>query len=205
MPTDYIPQNDDQKVTFLLNIENKIDGLLAELGITAIEATAVKAHCSKIRTDIGSAQTAKATAKQANEKKITTIATEEAVLRNLIQTWKLRSTFTDATAAALNVKTSSTNAATESEYKAQMTAAVYPGKVTIKFIKKGVEGVNVYTRLKGTSNFIKLAYDSHSPYEDNRPLATAGVPENREYMVMGVLNDEEIGQPSDIVAVVFGG
>jgi hypothetical protein len=205
MPTDYIPQNDAEKVAFLLNIENKIDGLLAELGITAAEATVVKARCSKIRTDIGNAQSAKTTAKQAVEKMKTTIVTEEAELRNSIQTWKLRSTFTDSTAAALNVKAAGTVEPTESEYKAAMSAAVYPGKVSIKFFKKGVEGVNVYTRLKGTSNFMKLAYDSHSPYEDNRPLAVAGVPENREYMIMGVLDDEEIGLPSDIVAVVFGG
>jgi len=31
------------------------------------------------------------------------------------------------------------------------------------------------------------------------------VPETREYMVRAILDDVEIGQPSDIISLVFGG
>lgn len=41
------------------------------------------------------------------------------------------------------------------------------------------------------------------PYFDERPLAVPGTPEVREYMAMGVLNDEEVGQPSEIREIVF--
>ena len=43
------------------------------------------------------------------------------------------------------------------------------------------------------------------PKDDFTALAVAGTPEVREYQAFGVLNDEQIGQPSDIVSVTFGG
>lgn len=45
----------------------------------------------------------------------------------------------------------------------------------------------------------------NSPYDDYTPLAVPGVAEVREYQAYGVLNDAQIGQPSDIVSVTFGG
>lgn len=43
------------------------------------------------------------------------------------------------------------------------------------------------------------------PFDDDAPLAQAGVAETREYMAMCVTGDEEFGQPSDIVSVLYGG
>jgi hypothetical protein len=204
MPTDYIPSREADKVVWLLNIESKIDTFLVPLGITAAEATAIKARCSDIRTQISAYEAARTAANQAKEAKDFAIKTDEGVLRNAIQSWKLKATFTDAVAAALGL-TAPQSRMNNDEYKTQLTTQTFPGRVTINFTKKGVDGVNVYARLKGQSDFIKLAFDSHSPYEDNRPLSVAGVPETREYMAMGVIKDEEIGQQSDIVEVVFGG
>ena len=39
----------------------------------------------------------------------------------------------------------------------------------------------------------------------HRPLAAAGVAETREYQAFGVLKDEQIGQPIDIVSITFRG
>jgi len=43
------------------------------------------------------------------------------------------------------------------------------------------------------------------PYFDEHPLAVPGTPEVREYMAMGVLDNDEAGQPSEIKEVVFAG
>ena len=75
----------------------------------------------------------------------------------------------------------------------------------LKFTKLGVDGVNVYARLKGQSTWTKIAFDSSSPYEDHRPLSVPGTPEVREYRLIGVIKDEEVGLASDIVAVTFAG
>jgi hypothetical protein len=60
-------------------------------------------------------------------------------------------------------------------------------------------------RLKGQSLWTKLAYDSYSPYEDNRPLAVANTPEHREYMAIGVIQDAAVTLQSDIIEAVYGG
>jgi hypothetical protein len=90
-------------------------------------------------------------------------------------------------------------------YKASITASIVAGCVRIKFVKNGVDGINIYNRPKGTAVWKFLARDTKSPYDDHIELATAGQPEHWEYRAFGVIDDAEIGQPSDIVEIVFGG
>jgi len=59
--------------------------------------------------------------------------------------------------------------------------------------------------LSGELTWVKLAYDSFTPYGESRPLANAGVPEHREYMAIGVIRDEEVTQQSSIIEAIFGG
>ena len=88
----------------------------------------------------------------------------------------------------------------------RLTAEVFPGYVRIKGKKLGADAFNVYLRLKGESNFKLIAAKrSRFPFDDDSPLTQAGVPESREYRLMGVLADAEIGQSGDIVSVLFGG
>jgi len=46
-----------------------------------------------------------------------------------------------------------------------------------------------------------LDRDNHPPYVDSTPLAQPGVPEVREYRLMGVWSDQEVGQPSDVASI----
>ena len=88
----------------------------------------------------------------------------------------------------------------------RLTAEVFPGYVRIKGKKLGADAFNVYLRLKGESNFKLIAAKrSRFPFDDDSPLAQISVLELREFRIMGVLADEEIGQPSDIVSAFFGG
>jgi hypothetical protein len=72
-------------------------------------------------------------------------------------------------------------------------------------VKGKTKGVNIYSRLKGQSEWTFLALDTESPYHDTRALAVAGVAETREYIAYGVLSDEELPTGSDIITVVYGG
>ncbi len=47
--------------------------------------------------------------------------------------------------------------------------------------------------------------DTYSPYIDGRPLAQANVPETREYMLRGIMQDVEIGLDSDIQSITWAG
>ena len=90
-------------------------------------------------------------------------------------------------------------------YKPVFTVRFKGGRITLSFKKRGVDGLAIYTRLGGTTDWTKLDVHTLSPYIDGRPLAVPGVPEIREYMARGILKDREIGLESDIVSIVFGG
>jgi hypothetical protein len=49
-----------------------------------------------------------------------------------------------------------------------------------------------------------VARRSKFPFDDDSPLAVAGTPEVREYRALGVVADEEIGQPSDMSRSCMG-
>ncbi|MBI5393687.1 MAG: hypothetical protein HZA91_00140 [Verrucomicrobia bacterium] len=73
------------------------------------------------------------------------------------------------------------------------------GVVKIDFVKGDSEGVNIYSKRDGDSDFIFLARDTYTPYLDRRPLLAPGNPELREYQLIYVQDDEEIGKPSNII------
>lgn len=80
------------------------------------------------------------------------------------------------------------------------------GRVAITGKKPGYEAVNIYSRKKGADTWKLTAIRKRKfPYFDETPLATPGTPEVREYIAIGVIDDEEIGQPSETKEVVFAG
>ena len=66
--------------------------------------------------------------------------------------------------------------------------------------------MSIYCRKKGEVTWRLIAVRKRKfPYYDEAPLAVPGVPEVREYMAIGVVADEEVGQPSEIKEVVYAG
>ncbi|MEQ1861461.1 MAG: hypothetical protein ABMA13_16180 [Chthoniobacteraceae bacterium] len=80
------------------------------------------------------------------------------------------------------------------------------GRVKIDGKKPGFDSANIYYRRKGDVQW-KLIESKRKrfPYYDEQPLAVAGQPEVREYMAIGVIGDEEVGQMSEIKEVVYAG
>ena len=87
-----------------------------------------------------------------------------------------------------------------------ITIEAQRGRVKITGRKPGFEAVNIYSRRKGEVQWRLIAIRKRKfPYYDESPLAVAATPEVREYMAIGVVNDEEIGQMSEIKEVVYAG
>jgi hypothetical protein len=87
-----------------------------------------------------------------------------------------------------------------------ITAEALRGRVKITGKKPGFEAYNLYWRKKGDVEWKLMAIRKRKfPYFDETPLAVAGTPEVREYMAIGVISDEEAGQPSEIKEVVYAG
>jgi hypothetical protein len=87
-----------------------------------------------------------------------------------------------------------------------ITVEAQRGRVKIAGKKPGFEAVNIYRRIKGEVQWKLIAIRKRKfPFYDESPLAVPTTPEVREYMAIGVVNDEEIGQMSEIKEVVYAG
>jgi len=76
--------------------------------------------------------------------------------------------------------------------------------VEVKFLKRKLTGINLYSRLVGESEwrFIKLII--RKGWIDPTPLRQPGVPERRQYKANGVMNNKEVGIDSKIVEIAVG-
>ncbi len=70
--------------------------------------------------------------------------------------------------------------------------------------KLGVGSLNVYWLPAGTATWAMLsAKRARFPFHDDTPAPAGQTTQAREYMAMGVIADEEVGNPSNIASVVF--
>ena len=202
---DYIPPTDDALVIWLTNLKTKITGnSAAPLNLSAARLTQITAWCQFLIDAINNTTQKKNEWLAAAAAKQTQANTCLAGLRAEIGQWKADPAITDAIIADLQIVGG--GAAFDAEgYHASITAQAFSGYVRIKFKKLGADGINLYSRIKGAAAWKFVSRDTNSPYDDHTPLTTPGVAEVREYQAFGVVNDEQIGQPSDIVSVTFAG
>jgi hypothetical protein len=202
---DYMPKKEADKKIWYGNLSTQVATNAAALGFTAAQVTNVQNVCAANMLAIGNCDTAQTAAKTAKAVKDTQLANGDKVLRAEIKKMKAAAGYTEGIGTALKVIGDDSAANDFANRKPSINCMVMPGRVRINFVKGDLDGVNIYTRLKGQTTWTKLALDTHSPYEDNRPLAVANQPEHREFMAIGVLQDEEVTQQSDIIEAVFGG
>ena len=80
----------------------------------------------------------------------------------------------------------------------------FAGRNQLMTKKRGATSMNVYWRRKGEETWRLLAPKRVKfPINDENPPAVPGQSETREYRVVGVLGDEEVGQPSDIAEAIW--
>jgi hypothetical protein len=81
-----------------------------------------------------------------------------------------------------------------------ITATAMGLRVKIEGTKPGFEAVNIYMRRKGEITWAQIALRKRRfPIYDEIPPINLDIPEIREYLCKGVVNDEETGLPSPIV------
>ena len=202
---DFIPPADPAKILWLTNLKTKIAGYAVTLGLSAARVAQIIAWCDDLIAKINAAAQAKrdwlaASAAQATQEK-----TSLTGIRGEVAQWKPNPNMTSAIEADLKLTGTSTPFNPDTYKATILSAEAFSGYVRLKFQKGGVGSVNFYSRKKGESEWHFLSRDTNSPYDDHNPLTTPGVPEVREYQAYGVVNDVQIGQPSDIVSVTFGG
>jgi hypothetical protein len=163
--------------------------------------TALDEDNTELRAKINAATSASAAAQQANSDKRTTRRTVEQNSRALARRLKEHKNYTPALGEQLRIE-GPEDTTDMSTARPRLNATARPhGLVELSFNKLKSEGVNIYSQREGDAAFVFLARDTSSPYVDNRPCLVAGKPELRKYKAIFVIEDAEVGQFSDEVAV----
>jgi hypothetical protein len=201
---DFIPRSDAELAIWLGNHQAQMALVGATVGLLPADITAISDACTRTFGKINDVEAEKQVLQQKVAEKDAAKKEDLATIRGFAKRIKTHAAYTEAIGQQLGI-IGTAGDMDEETVKPKLSGDVFPGYVRLKFTKKGLDGVNIYTRLKGQSQWVFLARDTNSPYDDNRPLTQAGVPEAREYMCIGVIADTEVGQASDIVSVVYGG
>ena len=199
----FFPKEDPTLALWAKNYKERLVIYQVPLGLTAAEVTAEDALCDEIINSISAVKAQKGLLKSTVEAKNLTVATKGAELRHLISRNKNASGYTDAIGHDLGV-IGSTVPFDPSDFKPQISTSIFGGKVRIKFTKNGTQGINLYGRKKAGGDWGVIAKANKSPYDISMELADPNQPEHWEYRAFGVINDQEIGVPSDIAEIVFG-
>jgi len=199
--TDFIPTGDAQFVIWHDRFKNAATSIGATLGIAAGDLTAIGNDNTDLHTKVNASAAADAAAQQTSSDKKTSRRSTESNARNLAKRLKTHANYTAALGEQLGIE-GPEDATDMSAAKPKLTARAQPhGVVELQFVKSKSDGVNIYSQRDGDTGFVYLARDTSSPYVDNRPLLVAGKPETRKYKAIYVVDDAEIGQPSDEVVV----
>ncbi len=205
---DYIPKNRAARLIHHNNLKNQAAALVGQAGITATAATNLANDnllYNNAVNDVAAAEAVKQGKVATLEAiEITVIANERAFANRT----KADVDYTIAIGQQLDIigvedTTDLTNAAPTLRL-AIITMADGTLAVEVGFNKSISEGVVIFSRRAGETEFTKLSSDSHSPYVDNRPNLGPG-PETREYRAVYLLNDQPIGNPSAIVSITVPG
>ena len=92
----------------------------------------------------------------------------------------------------------------DESFKPSFRATVQSKKVRILWTRGSLDGVRIESRLAGETEWNPIGIDMRPPFDDPRPLSRPGVPELREYRLIGLHNDQDVGVPSDVIRVTIG-
>lgn len=202
---DYVPRKRAERRQWLQNLKDKAPAEAAKIGAPADDGTRVVTLADGIITKLDATDAAQSALDGAREIEGGTEAANLAALRGIFRNWKTLPGYPASGSESVLGLKGSDGAVDPATYKPVITVSIKGGQITVEFDKKGVDAMAIYCRLRGTQVWRKLAVDTYSPYIDTMPLTQAGVPEVREYMARGVIDDVEIGLESDIVSLTYGG
>jgi hypothetical protein len=205
---DFIPKPLGKRVEWYeFEIEN-IAAKGAEMGLTGTEITNYTNHCQNQIDKIKAVAKIKAALAAAMKDFKTTAKIDNPAIRVLATKMKASDGFTPGRGAFLKII--DTHITLDFEfYKPELEIEVFNGYVRLIFEFNGLEAMHIYHRLTGTSDWGEpFAKVRHAPFDDHSLMVITNPPktsEAPEYMIIGIMDDEEVGFTSDIHPAIFGG
>ena len=152
---------------------------------------------------VNDAITARTAERDASGTAHTALSQKKPALRDMINRYKNSFGWTAGMEAAWVVGTSATTY-DMSTHHPNLNARAVPGQIEITGNKPGFDSVNLQMRLEGTSDWTTIGVKvNHFPFFNTTAPQVAGKPEKREYHALGMIGDQQVGQPSAIVTAVW--
>lgn len=204
MTARYIPKSDAELLLWLTNYQSQIKTSAATFGLTDAQVKETQTLADELSKAIALdeqkyVEWQAATAHTADLKEH-----HLPVIQRMLEHIRHTAAWSDEYAKKfMAVPKSSTKIMAHESIKPVIRASYQGNKVRVFWTKGFLDGINVYVRKQGETAWRKLDRDTRPPFDDPTPSDHVG--EVREYRVVAVINDEEVGQPSDAVTVIVGG
>jgi len=193
----FMPQRDDELKTWNNNFKQKLSGHAATVGVTPAEVTAANGQCDAINNAVDDVAQKKAAFESSVQAKENIKKQNIPLLLALINRIKAHFSYTTTIGEDLDIV--SEKVAVDPNAKATLKGQAFKGYNRLTFKKAHLDGENIYVREKGTTDWgKKLTYDTNSPYDHHETIVQG---KTYEYMAIGVIDDFEVGLPSDIVEI----
>ncbi|MEI8203506.1 MAG: hypothetical protein WCH34_10870 [Bacteroidota bacterium] len=196
----YFPPDLEGRKTWAGKYKTNIGTEGAGLGMSPADITKEQDACTSMITAIDELEAAKAVVKQKKKDKDADIKAAMDILRPNIKAHKVASGYNEGIGELLGVIGSDTEI-DPSTVKTIVKTKKVPQGIDLKFSLKGCEGGNVYSKRGTETGFTLLKYIIHPHSIDTRPNLDEAVVEQRQYYVILVIDDEEVGIPSDIATI----
>lgn len=205
MAKNYFPSNDSEFLTWFRNFLDKLkNNYAAELEVPGNVVSQLESDFNEAKSRLDELQAAKTKAQSATEAKNTAFGNIQNYMRDQVAIIKRHSKYTNTIGEDLGMiapkPISKDNIPPGT--KPSFLPTVMLDRVRLDWTKSFFSGVAIYGRRGSEQNFTLLARDTKSPYDDARPLLTPEQPESREYRMHYLLDDDEVGEWSDVVKVV---
>jgi hypothetical protein len=203
MGDDCIPKDDGEKVGWLSNYRDNITAVGRDLGLGPDETTAIREEIDAFLVAHGNHSRLR---KSLHAAAICLRDLERGLMEKLrLQIARVKSAAGCPAGIARRLRIEEEAASFDWDaFKPTFNLMAEAGCVRVDFVKGGADAVNIYSRIRGQAAWRFVARDTNSPYMDCSTTSGTESAEIREYMLRGVLNDEEIGRASDVVTVSCG-
>lgn len=202
--SDFIPRNDGDLAIWLGGLGKGLTTHGSSVGMADADIKAEQKRCADLVAAIQNDEQKRREWLAAAEATKSLKRKELPALRAAIARIKVATGYTPAIGQALGVIAAAPQGLVPEAVKPALRGQVHGGRVEIRFTRGKLDGINVYMRRKGESEWRPLGRASRSPFVDTTAVTSTTGSEVREYRALGVLRDEEIGQPSDIIVVASG-
>jgi hypothetical protein len=196
--SNYVPTADND---FLVWFDHFLTQISTDAAIAAVDLAALTVANTDFHAKIDHLKDASSQAKQATADKDGSRGNAESLVRAEVRRIKARSSYNDGQGAQLGIVGAKDSRDLSTSRPELSGTDLSDGVVSISFSKYNSEGVNIYSKRNNEVDWVLLNRASVSPFMDMRPLLEIGKPELRDYCVIYVLKDKEIGHYSNEVVV----